>query len=117
MFDKGDWVKLKGKTRHGKNRINQHGNHWLVTHVGKFNGQPAVMLRSMKQTDRGQIDRQRKIRRKGQKHQKHRDRHREQQTNRQAETEIETYGDRQTDKQTNRQTEERTDIRTQARNE
>ena len=56
MFDKGDWVKLKGKTRHGKNRINQHGNHWLVTDVGKFNGQPAVMLRSMKQTDRGQFD-------------------------------------------------------------
>ena len=56
MFDKGDWVKLKGKTRHGKNRINQHGNHWLVTHVGKFQGQPAVMLRSMKQTDRGNFD-------------------------------------------------------------
>ena len=56
MFDEGDWVKLKGKTRHGKNRINQHGNHWLVTHVGKFQAQPAVMLRSMKQTDRGNFD-------------------------------------------------------------
>ena len=56
MFDEGDWVKLKGKPRHGKNRINQHGNHWLVTHVGKFQGQPAVMLRSMKQTDRGNFD-------------------------------------------------------------
>ena len=56
MFDKGDWVKLTGKTRHGKNRINQHGNHLLVTQVGKFQGQPAVMLRSMKQTDRGNFD-------------------------------------------------------------
>lgn len=26
----GDFVRLKGKTRHGKNRINQHGDVWEV---------------------------------------------------------------------------------------
>tara|TARA_A200000159_G_scaffold157617_1_gene173928 strand:- start:517 stop:738 length:222 start_codon:yes stop_codon:yes gene_type:complete len=56
MFEKGDWVKLKAKTRHGKNRINQHGNHWLVLNVDKFKGQPALSLRSQKQTDKGHFD-------------------------------------------------------------
>jgi hypothetical protein len=26
----GDFVRLRGKTRHGKNRINQHGDVWEV---------------------------------------------------------------------------------------
>ena len=29
-FKKGDWLKLKGVTRHGKNRINQHSDVWEV---------------------------------------------------------------------------------------
>ena len=35
------WLKLSGKTRHGKCRIDQHGVHWLVQADGLFNGQPA----------------------------------------------------------------------------
>ena len=45
------WITLVGKTRHGKNRINQHGNKWLVMNVGKFQGQPALALRSFDKTE------------------------------------------------------------------
>tara|TARA_R100001086_G_scaffold71019_1_gene34053 strand:+ start:271 stop:525 length:255 start_codon:yes stop_codon:yes gene_type:complete len=31
--DSGKWVRLKGKSGHGKNRIREHGNLWLVAHV------------------------------------------------------------------------------------
>ena len=48
--DVGKWVLLKGKTRHGKNRINQHGNMWLIESVATFQGQPAMMLRSENET-------------------------------------------------------------------
>ena len=37
-----DKVMLKGKTRHGKNRINQHGDIWIVENKGTFGGQPAM---------------------------------------------------------------------------
>tara|TARA_A100001201_G_scaffold133160_1_gene120173 strand:- start:346 stop:573 length:228 start_codon:yes stop_codon:yes gene_type:complete len=40
-------VVLKGKTRHGKNRIHQHGDVWVVEGRGQFRGQPALSLRSM----------------------------------------------------------------------
>lgn len=43
-------VILKGKTRHGKNRIEQHGDQWFVEELGKFNGQDAMMLRSAGKT-------------------------------------------------------------------
>jgi len=43
-------VILKGKTRHGKNRIEQHGDQWFVEELGKFNGQDAMMLRSAGRT-------------------------------------------------------------------
>ena len=49
--DVGKWVLLKGKTRHGKNRINQHGNMWVVESVATFQGQPAMMLRSENKTE------------------------------------------------------------------
>ena len=50
-ISKATWVELVGKTRHGKNRINQHGNKWLVMEVGKFQGQPALALRSFDKTE------------------------------------------------------------------
>ena len=27
------WIRLKGKSGHGKNRIREHGDLWLVVHV------------------------------------------------------------------------------------
>ena len=49
--DVGKWVLLKGKTRHGKNRINQHGDMWTIESVEVFQGQPAMMLRSKNKTE------------------------------------------------------------------
>ena len=49
--DVGKWVLLKGKTRHGKNRINQHGDMWLIDSVSTFQGQPAMLLRSENKTE------------------------------------------------------------------
>ena len=46
----GDQVRLSPKSRHGKNRINQHGDTWVVMNVSTFRGQPAVNLRSMGNT-------------------------------------------------------------------
>jgi len=42
----GQKVLLKGKSRHGKNRIEQHGDLWTVTGKGTFNGHPAMRLTS-----------------------------------------------------------------------
>ena len=50
--DVGKWVVLKGKTRHGKNRIQQHGTEWCIESVSTFNGQPAMSLRSRDKTFR-----------------------------------------------------------------
>lgn len=47
---------LKGRTRHGKNKINQHGTDWLVVADGTFDGQPAWLCQSMFKTDRGGFD-------------------------------------------------------------
>ena len=44
--DAGKWIRLKGKTQHGKNRIHQHGDIWLVEHVDVWK----VMLRSRNRT-------------------------------------------------------------------
>ena len=54
--DVGKWVLLKGKTRHGKNRINQHGDMWLIEKVSTFQGQPSMLLRSENKTDKGDFD-------------------------------------------------------------
>ena len=43
-------VILKGISRHGKNRIAQHGSKWFVEKVDKFCGQPAMLLRSENET-------------------------------------------------------------------
>jgi len=50
------WLKLSGKTRHGKNRIAQHGIHWLVQADGTFNGNPAWLVSSMHKSDKGNFD-------------------------------------------------------------
>ena len=44
-------VWLKGLTRHGKNRINQHGEKWIIEEVGKFQGRKALRLRSTEKTE------------------------------------------------------------------
>ncbi len=31
----GDFVRLRGRSRHGINRLNEHGNHWRVASVTK----------------------------------------------------------------------------------
>ena len=50
MISQGAIVKLKPHSRHGKNRINQHGDRWVVMNVSTFRGHPAVHLRSMDKT-------------------------------------------------------------------
>ena len=44
--DAGIWIRLKGKSGHGKNRIREHGDLWLVVHVDVNK----VMLRSRNKT-------------------------------------------------------------------
>ena len=44
--DAGIWIRLKGKSGHGKNRIHEHGDIWLVVHVDVNK----VMLRSRNKT-------------------------------------------------------------------
>lgn len=48
--DIGRWVILSGKTRHGKNRINQHGDRWKIREVATFLGLPAIHVESMNET-------------------------------------------------------------------
>ena len=56
--DVGKWVLLKGKTRHGKNRINQHGDMWLIEEVSTFQGQPecSYVLRTKQTKDNKDFD-------------------------------------------------------------
>ena len=57
MFTKsvGDWVRLKGKTRHGKNIIKIHGEQWLITECrGESPAMPEavrLLIRSEKKTN------------------------------------------------------------------
>ena len=44
-------ILLKGKTRHGKNRIHQHGDFWIVKNVSRFRGQPAIVVQSDHKTE------------------------------------------------------------------
>ena len=48
--DVGKMIVLKGKTRHGKNRVQQHGMEWIIQSVANFQGQPAMFLRSKSKT-------------------------------------------------------------------
>lgn len=52
FIDEGDWVILEGKTRHGKNRINQHGNRWNIIELR----QGRMLLESENKTDKGGHD-------------------------------------------------------------
>lgn len=49
-------VKLTGKTKHGKNRIAQHGAVWNVIGHGSFRGRSAWMLESLDTTMGGFAD-------------------------------------------------------------
>ena len=49
-ISQGAIIKLKPHSRHCKNRINQHGDRWVVMNVSTFRVQPAVHLRSMDKT-------------------------------------------------------------------
>lgn len=44
--EQGDFILLKGKSRHGKNRIHQWGDAWAIQKEGLFRGQPAWLLTS-----------------------------------------------------------------------
>ena len=44
--DAGKWIRLKGISGHGKNRIREHGDLWLVVHVDVNK----VMLQSRNKT-------------------------------------------------------------------
>ena len=48
--DIGRWVILSGKTRHGKNRINEHGERWKIREISTFLGRPAIHVESMNNT-------------------------------------------------------------------
>ena len=49
-LQKNDVIVLKGKSRHGKNRIEQHGSNWTVNALGTLNGTPAVRVQSENKT-------------------------------------------------------------------
>lgn len=40
LFKKGDLLELSGKTLKGRNRINEHGNQWVITDIA--HGHPFV---------------------------------------------------------------------------
>jgi hypothetical protein len=49
-MQKGTQVILTGISRHGKNRIEQHGNPWTVTDTRMFNGNDAFHCTSENET-------------------------------------------------------------------
>ena len=48
--DVGRLIILSGKTRHGKNRINEHGERWKIREISTFLGRPAVHVESKDET-------------------------------------------------------------------
>lgn len=52
MDTKTEQVVLRGKTRHGKNRLNQHGKAWWVCEVRN----DKLLLKSFDRTDKGVHD-------------------------------------------------------------
>ena len=48
MINTGKILRLKGKTKKGKDRINQHGALWKVTEIRPFEG--VMRLESLKDT-------------------------------------------------------------------
>ena len=49
-------ITLKAKTKHGKDRINQHGAVWEIERENTFRGQPAWGLKSLNATMGGFSD-------------------------------------------------------------
>lgn len=52
MIKVNDIVILKAKTKHGKDRLHQHGPNWRVKRIGSFKGASAVYLESSAKTFR-----------------------------------------------------------------
>lgn len=50
MIDTGKILRLKGKTKKGKSRINEHGELWKVTMIKPFEGTGLMRLESMNKT-------------------------------------------------------------------
>lgn len=50
------FAKLTAKTKHGKDRIHQHGNLWEIVGDGNFRGQKAWNLKSLERTFLGGFD-------------------------------------------------------------
>jgi hypothetical protein len=46
MMKKGNWIKLRGLTGHGKNRIREHGENWIIEEIRDSR----LMLRSKNNT-------------------------------------------------------------------
>ena len=49
-MEKGNIVWLEGRSKHGKDRVEQHGNPWTVNAKGTFSGNEAVRMRSERET-------------------------------------------------------------------
>ena len=43
---KGDWIKLKGLTGHGKNRVREHGEDWKIEDIRESK----IMIKSKHET-------------------------------------------------------------------
>jgi len=50
MFKTGDIVELKAISKHGKDRIAQHGKLWIVKKIDSFKSCQAVLLESSHNT-------------------------------------------------------------------
>lgn len=46
----GHKIVLKGKSRHGKQRVDIHGSDWTVNAFGNFNGHDAIRVESQNAT-------------------------------------------------------------------
>jgi len=46
----GDIITLKPKSKHGKDRVAQHGDQWRITGMAQFMGNPAVKVESLGET-------------------------------------------------------------------
>jgi len=52
MININDIVTLQAKSKHGKDRVHQHGENWRVIGLGAWKGKPAVCLESSAKTFR-----------------------------------------------------------------
>ena len=52
MINIGEFVILRAKSKHGKDRLHQHGQNWRVVSFGTWKGSAAVCLESSAKTFR-----------------------------------------------------------------